>query len=325
MRDRTCGEIMEPFLRALGQRADLPDVQIIGGNGSAALLNEHTVIDLAARTIEAPAVCDLPRFRPDNSLRDMDTLVLSTDPEQVDAVQTLAEELVGDQLEISLFELKTVADLERQRSRPVQSSVKVFLGDRYVTTFTDERGRIVDIEGYKSLYPFQVPITAQALETFQLITEGRVATPTAHPGATILNYLTRSISGVRAKDLEKVRMMTENVLTRHPEIGQWIHDGPGREMLDLARILHTLREPRRRPQVLRLGSRLRIVPYAATELVEHPGFMASGSSRSVQRMVIELAQLKSRGLARFEASPTVVTFWQKHIERRINAIIRNEP
>ncbi|MDH3681534.1 MAG: hypothetical protein OEV40_16480 [Acidimicrobiia bacterium] len=325
MRERTCGLIMEPFVRALSDRADLPAVQIIGGNGSAALLNEHTVIDLAARTIEAPAVCDLPILRPDGSLRDMDTLVLSTDQEQIDSIQALAEELIGDELKISIFGLKTIADLQRQRGQPLRSTARIFLGDRYVTTSYDERGQVVGIDGFKALYPFRAPITTGTFETFQLSTQGRITTPTAHPGTTILNYLTRSISGVRAKDLAKVRTMTENVLTRCPEVRAWIHDGPGQDMFDLARILQTLRGPRSQPDVLRLATQLEIVPYTLGGLHEHQGFMASSLSPGVQRMIIELSHLKSQILGRFEGNPTVVTFWQKHIEDRLKAIIHNEP
>ncbi|MGI9613983.1 MAG: hypothetical protein ACR2QO_13825 [Acidimicrobiales bacterium] len=316
---------MEPFVQALTERADRPPVQIIGGNGSAALLNERTVIDLAAGTIEAPAACDLPRFRPDGSLRDMDTLVLSTDQGQIDRIRALAEERIDDGLTISIFGLKPVADLERQRSQPLRSTARVFLGDRYVTTSYDEEGDLVGIDGFKALYPFQAPITTETFETFRLSTEGRTTTPTAHPGTTILNYLTRSISGVRAKDITKVDTMIDNVLTRYPELQEWIHDGPGQDMLKLARILHTLRQPRRQPQVLRLGRHLQIVPYTLAELDEHQAFMGSSLGRGAQRMVIEMAYLKSHTLGRFEANPTLVTYWQNHIEDRVRAIVHNEP
>ncbi len=316
---------MEPFVQALGDAADLPAVQIVGGNGSAALLNEHTVIDLEAGTIEAPPACDLPRFRPDGSLRDMDALVLSTDQSQIDCIQALAEDLIGDELEIAIFGLKTIADLERQRNQPIRSTARVFLGDRYVTTAHSGQGRAVVINGFKALYPYQAPITSDTFETFQLSIQGGATTPTAHPGSTILNYLTRSISGVRAKDLAKVRTMTDNVLTKCPDIRAWLHDGPGRDMLELARILHTLRQPRRQPRALRLGQHLQIVPYSLTELAEHHCFMASSLSPGGQRLVIELSHLKSRALGRLEGNPTLVTFWRNHVEERVRAIIHNEP
>jgi hypothetical protein len=320
----TCGAIIEPLVLALRGRADLPPVQIIGGNGSAALLDDRTRIDLEARTIEAPADCDLPRFRPDGSLRDLDALALSTDQAEVDRVEALAEELVDGRLLVSVFGLKTVADLEQQRRQPLRSAARVFLGDRYVTIVRDGQGGIVGIDGVKSLYPFQVPISTDTFETFQLSIGGGVATPTAHPGATILNYLTRSISGIRAKDFDKVEAMTGNVLTRYPGVRQWILDGPGRDSFDLARVLHTLGQSRRHPRVLSLGGQLDIVPYRLGELRRHPGFMAADLAAGVQRTIVEVSHLKGLALARFESSPTIVTFWQKHIEERVRAVIHNE-
>lgn len=321
---RTCGVIMEPFLQATGKRHDLAPFQIIGGNGAAALLNEDTVIDLGQRTITAPATCDLPRLRADGSVRDMDTLVLSTDPKKIEAVRLLGEELLNGELKASVFGLKSLADLERQRSRPLSSTARVFLADRYVAATRGERPGLVAVEGFKALYPFQAPIGAETLETFELSVEGRFPIPTSHPGATILNYLTRSISGLRAKDVAKVETMTENLLARYPDIRAWIHDGPGRSTLDLARILHTLREPRGHARTLRLGTQLEIVPYALTELNDHPGFMASRRSRRVQRVIVEASHFKSRLLGRVEANATVVSFWQKHIEDRIDRIVHNE-
>ena len=119
--------------------------------------------------------------------------------------------------------------------------------------------------------------------------------------------------------------MAENVLTRYPEVREWIHDGPGQATLDLARILHTLREPRKNAQVLQIGSQLQVVPYSLATLNEHPGFMASALSRRNQRMIIEMSHLKSRLVGTFEGNSTVVMLWQKHIEDRLSAIIHNEP
>jgi hypothetical protein len=322
--DRSCGKIMEPFLDELARRPDLPPVQIIGGNGSAALLNPDTVIDLAARTIETPSACDLPSRRPDGSLRDMDTLVLSSDRGRIDSVEAVAEEAIGEGLKISVFGLKTVAELERQQRRPIRSTALVFVGDRYVETTYTETGALDTADGFKALFPFKAPIGADTLHTFHLVTPGRVTVPTAHPGATILNYLTRSISGVRAKDVEKVRRICQHVLSRYPDLREWIHDGPGRDSLDLARVLHTLREPAGAGRVLRLGDHLEIVPYGAAELAEHEGFMASHLSGPARLAIVRAAHVKARLVSWFEARPGFVTFWQEHLEDRAERILRND-
>ena len=254
----------------------------------------------------------------------MDTLVLSSDRTQIDRVQALAEDLIGDGLKISIFGLKSPAELERQRSRPLRSTTRVFLADRYVACTYAETGALVGADGFKALYPFRAAIGTETLETFQLSIAGRPPVPTAHPGATILNYLTRSISGLRAKDAEKVDSISRRVLSTYPEIRAWIHDGPGRETLDLARVLHTLREPRRNPRTLELGQVLAVEPYRVEDLVDHEGFMASHLRTGSQRALVETAHAKARLLARYEAKPAIVSFWQKHIEERIDRIVHND-
>jgi len=320
----TCGPIMETFLQALDRRPNLPPVQIIGGNGAAALLNPDTVIDLESRTISAPSSCDLPRLRVDGSVRDLDTLVLSTDPREVEAVRLLGDESVGGELKVSAFGLRTVAELDAQRDRPLRSTVRIFLADRYVTTTTGEES-LPAFDGFKALYPFQVPITNEILESFHLVLDDRHPVPTSHPGATILNYVTRSISGLRAKDAAKVETMTENILTRYPEIRDWILDGPGRDLFDLARILHTLSEPRRGARTRHLGTQLEITPYPLAALREHPGFMALRRSRPTQHLIVDACHLKSRVLGSFEGNAAIVGFWRKHVEDRVDGIIHNEP
>lgn len=324
MTETTCGRLIEPFIRALAGRPDLPEVQVIGGNGSAALLDRRTVIDLDRRTILAPAACDLPRYRPDGTLRDLDALVLSTDRRQIDRVEALADDVIGDGLAISIFGLKPLDDLERQRAQPLRSTAFVFLGDRYVTTSSDHSGRLVDLAGFKALYPFQAPIGLDTVETFQLHLGDGPATPTAHPGATILNYLTRSISGLRAKDRAKVDTMTERVLTGCPAVADWITEGPGQDLLSLARSLHTLRQPGHEAKTLRIGNQLDLAPYTRDELENHPGFMANHLGPAGRRTIIELARLKSRAVGQAESHPMLVTSWQRHIEHRLRAIVHND-
>ena len=324
MSEPTCGPAIDRVVRALQGRADLPPIQIIGGNGSAALSDERTVIDLEAGIIEAPASCDLPRFRPNGTLRDLDALVLSTDRGEIERVTALADEVAAGELAVSMFGLKTEADLARQRAQPLRSAARVFLGDRYITVDRDVRGALVAVDGFKALYPFQAALTLECLETFQLSVGGGEAAPTAHPGATILNYLTRSISGVRAKDLDKVRAMTENVLTRYPAVREWLLDGPGRHQFELARLLHSVGRHRRQPGGLELGGRIRLSPYTPTELRRHPGFMAADRGAGTQRAVIALSRLKATALTGFESNPTVVTLWQRHVETRVRRIIHND-
>ncbi len=317
----TCGEIIEPFIQQLDDPA-LPRVHIIGGNGSAALINERTMIDMVSGLVYAPASCDLPTRRKDGTLRDVDVLVLSTDVDQISSVEELCEQTVGDRLKKSIFGLKTTADLQAQQQSPVKSTAKVYVSDRYVE-LAEADGRLQVVEGYKALYPFKTPITSETLTTFMLSSPGRTPIPTSHPGATILNYLTRSISGERPKDADKVEQIAENILHRFPEVREWIYDGPGRPTLDLARVLHTLREPKRNPSTLQVGSYLQVVPYRLSDLLEHEGFMGTASEGLRARAILMVAHAKARLIHIGESQERMVTLWQKFVEDHIKDTVHN--
>lgn len=325
MPEKLCSEIIAPFASRATADDGLPPIQVMGGNGSAALTNPDTVIDFDAGEIWAPPSSDLGRFRDNGTKRDADILVLSSHPWDVAAIEASASELIGDQLEVSVFGLKRYIDLDMQRSRPVRSSLKVFLGDRYVDGVSQGfDGQASIIEGYKSVYPFQTPIDSETLATFQLHVGDAEPVPTTHPGATLLNYLTRSISGLRPKDVEKIERVSDQVLGKHPEVKEWVHDGPGKGTFELARLLHTVREPRESPGTLELGQHLRVEPHDFDKLAEHPGFMAADFSPKAQKAVLEAAHLKGRILHFGEGQERVVAFWQGRVERLIHSIIHNE-
>ncbi len=316
-----CREIIEPFV---WRTQNLP-VQIMGGNGSAALTSAKTEIDLDTGVIYAPEDCNLSVIRENGTLRDVDVLVKSVDEGVIEEVDSILEETVGDRLKRSVFGLKPLIDMDEQLRRPVHSTAFVQLGDRYVEGEVDENGIFRIDVGYKSLFPFSAEISDEVLETFLLFTgNAGMATPTSHPGATILNYVSRSISGVRPKDTEKLIKIVDNLLPRYPELKDWIIDGPGKENFELARVLHTLRISGRSPKTLHLGNNLDIVPYSLGELQEHDLFMASNLSERAQKRVIRAAHAKSRLIHFGESQQWIVKWWQEVAEERIKGIVHNE-
>lgn len=317
MSERLSGEIIEPFIRAMDDRDDLPAIQIMGGNGSAALKHPDTEIDFGTGEIHAGGECDLPRLRDDGTLRDVDILALTSDKDAIDAVHEVAVGEIGGQLLVEVFGLKSAEQLQRQSRQSIISMAKVFLGDRYI----DEGAQA----GFKALHPFAAPIDKEVLKSFTLFTPASErGLPTTHPGATLLNYLTRSISGLRPKDQGKITEIADNLLGRYPELLDWMIDGPGRDTYQLARILHTLRESKRRPQILQVGQYLQVEPYQYSELQEHPAFMSEQLSPLARRAIVAAAHSKSRGLHIFESNPKIVTFFQSHIEPRISKIVHND-
>jgi hypothetical protein len=314
-----CVDIVRPFVDAL-QEANITNVQLFGGIGSVALGDARTEIFPEERLIIAPADLYLPQHRKDGTLRDLDCLVLSPVAERVDAVEALAKKHIGKGvLDPSIFGLRSMSQLEGQRRNPVLAAAKVHVSDRYV---------VMDGESVayarKALFPFEVEMPVPTLETWQLqLGEDGQTFPVPHPGASLMNYPARSVSGVRPKDIAKVHEMTARVLEKWPALFDWITEGDGAPQLHLGRLLHTLREPEDAARTIYLGGIIPIEPYSLDELVHDEAFMFSGDSDWHSRL-IAAKHLESNTMFQFEKRPRTVTAWQKHVEPRIQGILKNK-
>ena len=312
-------DIVRPFVEVVGQE-QLPDVQIIGGIGSAALSRPGTIIVPNERLVVAPSDLQVPQYRDDGNKRDLDILVMSTDSEEIARVEEIAAYTIGDALVISVFGLHRVAEIDRQTAHPFsRGALGAALADRYVA----ERDGII-AEARKAVFPFSAPMDISTLETWRLDIGKGVYAPTPHPGTALLNYLTRSLSGLRPKDHRKVDEMAYHLLRNHNGLEEWLLEGPGASQFELARVLHTIREPVKDPQRLILGERLHVAPYKLSALKEHPAFLLRDKSAATQWLALEVAYDKARLLHVFEGNEAIVSFWQRVIEHRIGAILKNQ-
>lgn len=313
---KNCIEIIEPFTQRISEFPEI-EMQLIGGVGSAALAHPELQVDFEDRTITVPEDLHLPQFREDGNRRDLDVLVLSPDKREVKEVEKFATEVIGDELEISVFGLKETSQLDRQKQRPFGlSAMKTFLSDRYVS------GVNGTTQVYKALFPFQVPFNPVALQTWSLRV-GEMSFPVPHPGMSIANYYTRSISGLRPKDAEKVGLMAENVFARSPETLKWLTEGDGTPFLDLANILHSLRESEEGGTELSIGGRIIITPEDYRELAQNGAFALDGVSSRVANATLTIARAKSRALHALEVNPQLVTMWQRFGEQKAGFFIKN--
>ncbi|MFI5271073.1 MAG: hypothetical protein ACHQT9_03455 [Candidatus Saccharimonadales bacterium] len=311
-------EIIRPFIAGLGEEHDL---QVIGGVGSFVLKNPAAEILVDEQLVIAPPdeymdYSDIGQFRKDGNRRDFDVLVRSSSPEEIGAVEELAQETIGRELELSVFGLHTIAQLDSQRAHPVQSLAKVWVADRYVS---EEDGQIVDAK--KALFPFAVDIDFDSLETWHLMIGNDKPIPIPHPGTVVLNYLTRSVSGLRPKDADKIEELGLNVFKKAPELVDWIVDGPGRTQIDLARVFHSLREPKD-GQTLVVGGRLEVSPYPCSVLTEHPAMLVDGDER-LAKAAIAVSRFKARTLHTAESQEAIVTAFQRYVERYLGFITGN--
>jgi hypothetical protein len=301
----------------------MPRYQMLGGVGSAALLNTDTTIDTDARVIHAPKNLYLSNFRRDGNRRDVEVLAMSSRSVDAMGIEDCLERTIGDKLIPEVFDIRDEASLAQLTARPLGlRAMSMFLSDRYLPGQMEYSGEGTQLQ--RILVPFAVSMAHAALETWTLEIGNDLKIPVPSPGATVVNYLTRSISGLRAKDAEKVQIMSEAIFTKAPETVDWIIDGPGSSQFEMARILHTLRESQQHPRRLVVGGRLMIDPLLDTRFEEHPAFMFSNLDLEAQRKIIRLAKIKSRGLHSAESYRIMVTLFQRYIEPAINSITHNK-
>ena len=295
------------------------NIQIIGGVGSAALGHSGVEILPEERLIVVRDEIVLPRYRDDGTLRDLDVLVTSADPDDLKEIEEVAEETIDEgDLEVSIFNYQPMSKLEDQVRNPALAAALVHVSDRYV----EQKGTQVRA-AKKPVFPFAVDVPTEALETWGLkIGNHPVQFPVPHPGATILNYLTRSSSGLRPKDAKKVHAMTANISDKAPETIDWIIDGPGASQLELARVLHTLREGRNTDRPLHVGNVFDVEQLDLGSLAIHPAFMLIGHP-AVRQALIEAEHAKSAAMFAMEKRPRVVTAWQRYVEPSIGRIVKN--
>ncbi len=312
---RDCFDVVVPFLDRMAGTA-IP-YQILGGVSVLPFLAGS--VEPAGRRVAGTGGLTLPTVRENGSRRDLDVLVLSTRSDPVDQVRRIAAEAVGAELETSVFSLRPLEQLRDQRERPVAATCRTFLGDRYAAE--DAAGRITRV--YRALFPFAVEVETGSLETWHVELGGTVM-PVQRPGSLIAGYLTRSISGVRPKDLAKVDRLARAVQAVAPGEIDWLTAGAGAPLLHLARVIHTLREPRAAHPV-RIGP-LVLSPYRRRELRELDAFLLRGAPAATRELVLAASILKARVLHRLEHSERVVGLWQRRgLERVVSPIVLNEP
>jgi len=258
----------------------------------------------------------LPQFRDDGNRRDLDVLVKTTDPHSISRVEEIGNDLIGDELELSIFGLIPMAELQKQRRQPIRNVCERFTADRYAI---ESDGRLTKV--VKALFPFAVGMHLDSLETWQLFigADDPNPTPLPHPGATILNYATRSISGVRPKDAKKLGILSNNVLQNAPEIKDWVMDGPGRSQVELARVLWSLRSL----GAMAIGDHL-LIKACRENLEEHRFFMFPKAMPIIKSGILDLTKMKARGVHFSESSPAVVTLWQRHAEKHAGKLVKNQ-
>jgi hypothetical protein len=250
--------------------------------------------------------------------------VKSSDREEVERIERLIDVTVGPELEQSVFGIVRGEKLRKQITHPLGlATFLAVVSDRYdQPPGVNLPNGMVSSDGMvKALFPFAVPLDSEALETWTL-TAGDMQAPIPNPAMSIINYTTRSISGVRPKDAKKVETMASSVIRKSPELRDWAVDGPGAKQVELGLLLRSFTP--NRPHADYFSTGRHVVP--VSELTDSEMFMMPNLSHKEKKLIIGVTALKAQAMSFFESNPTIVTLWQKYVEQNplIDRIVKNK-
>ncbi len=285
-------------------------VQIIGGLASTATADPASRFSVDDATIGVPKDFYLPAIRGNGSRRDVDVFVNSTDDKFIEKVRQDLTEIVDGRLDVSVFGV-----IERELPHNLGfAALKTFLADRYNLPGSDEM--------VKALYPFSAPIDPSGLEPWRVEGDG-FSFHMPHPSMSLLNYCNRSISGVRAKDADKVSALAARLQAESSKFYEWTTDGPGKSQLELARLIHSAGvgiEPLNHV----LPESQNIKKMTKDETLENPYFMLRDDPSMIQKIALAQFAFKAKSLRFFESSATVRAVFQKYAERGLaSSIVEN--
>lgn len=197
---KNCFEIVsaidEPLTNALGETA----YAVLGGITTTVLMNPRTLIDEREQTITPPPEINLSSIRENGTQRDIDVLVMSSSSEVVNQVEDQVEEILGDELEVSVFGLKKASYLKSKKLRTILqvSSQRVEVSPQTIKAVLGP----IEADLPRELFrPWKMQLPSGTLSVL-------------HPIAHALCYRTRSINGVRPRDLEKLAIMEANIAAK---------------------------------------------------------------------------------------------------------------
>jgi hypothetical protein len=209
------------------------------------------------------------------------------------AIDTLAKESMGHRLKVSSF------PIHAPRRRPhTPLSIQV-VSDRY---FSAEGNGIERI-----LSPFRVPLHPGSLEPWHLVS-GDIRYPVAHPISVVMNYASRSIGGLRSKDIEKVYQAVSMLHESYSGFEDELRSEAFADQVEFARVVASLRGVPPHP-ALQFGDTV----YSENELLEHPAFILRESKApdAYKRAVLGSAALRAQLMNGLESMQPVVDAWQR--------------
>lgn len=214
----------------------LPNMRwyVVGGLATAALRHPQTIIH-AEGTIEATYDADIPAYRPNGTLRDVDILVDAVlDKRTMNHAKSVAQMVLDNRLEVSLFGF---------------DDASAHAADKF--SFLSRRVKDAQGQRYHQLGAVKQPVSSESYDPWRLVLPNNKELPVLHPVGHILAYRSRSVSGLRPKDTEKFYEMANKIFT-HTAFRQELSEGLFADWNTFANTIAAIRHGRQpRPELLR--------------------------------------------------------------------------
>lgn len=304
--------IARPFFE---KYADNKDVFVIGGLGSAALSHPDMQLSSTDKVIAVPDLT-VSRRRIDGTVRDIDVLVTSRDDRETLAVEWCLADTIRDELGVSVCNIANGDGILQDIRQPfhIRTLPSGFTSNRYSNPFPELNSELV-----RYIFPFVAPLPAEHFDQWHVeVKDSGVRIPVPPPASTLSNYLVRSVIGLRPADNIKVPAAARAVFKQSEEQEEWLFDGPGKEQVELATILRSLRYPN-------VGA-VELLPhhihrlYSHDELAYHDMFAPSKLGYWQRRLVLAGSLGKNAATRVFEEQPKMKAWFRERFEEKAVAI-----
>ncbi len=259
---------------------------VLGGIVTGALCHESTDIEHQTRSLYAAEASAIPIKRTNGTQRDVDILIEAIlDPEQAEDIKKQVIGATAGALAVSVF------GFDKHEPATKFSKIK--------KSYVGVSRRTIDNLGvYRyELDPLEHIVSPLSYDPWKLVLPSGSELSILHPAGHMLAYGLRSISGVRAKDVEKLHTLTERVLAE-PRFNEEIKTGNFRTWLEFAEAIWQLRDGK----IPKSDPRIR-AETTATEMA--------------------LFQAKSKALRWVEGKPGIVSVAQHELGQKVlNLFVR---
>ncbi len=186
-------------LESFGKDNDI-NHRFVGGISYGGLLNERTThsINIAKREIQLEKHNPLTLLRDDGTVRDIDLIFLTQNQSDIKKLKEFVRTLKWK----TRNKISFTPSISIEGVRPINDKDKTGQFFQYVTEIGIKNGRY-----YLMFDEVKEAITAESLEPWTVILEDDVRYTTRNPIADYYAYQFRSPSGVKQKDIEKVKLL----------------------------------------------------------------------------------------------------------------------